>query len=184
MTTPLDGIGAALKKNGITVRQVKGWKTRGRPGTFAPQAVMFHHTASSRTGGTAPALNVVTHGRSDLPGPLCQVLVGRDGTVFLVAGGRANHAGEGGPFRNIPVNSGNSFSIGVEVENDGIGEPWSDELRKRLGVIFAVLLRHIGKDEAALFGHKEWAPGRKIDPGGIEMKNFRDRTGGALKDLK
>jgi hypothetical protein len=154
----------AFRKNGLRVLEVEGWKTRGRPGTFEPRGVIFHHTASGRNGGSAPALGTVLNGRPGIPGPLCQVLVGRDRTVRVIAAGRANHAGAGGPLLGISKDSGNSFLIGVEVENDGVGEQWTPELLQTCDIVFATLLLGLRRQPQFLIGHKEWAPGRKIDP--------------------
>jgi hypothetical protein len=154
----------AFRKSGLRVLEVEGWKTRGRPGTFEPRGVVFHHTAAGRNTGVAPTLGTVLKGRPDVTGPLCQVLIGRDSTVRVVAAGRANHAGKGGPFRNIPKDSGNSFLIGVEVENDGVGEKWTPALLQTCDVVFATLLLGLRRQSDWLIGHKEWAPNRKIDP--------------------
>lgn len=177
-----DGLGAELKKHGLKIEKVAGWQTRGHPGTFAPRGVIFHHTASSRKGGNAPALGIVTVGRSDLPGPLSQFVVGRDGTVFFVAAGRAYHAGEGGPLKGIPEDDGNSYLIGVECENDGIGEPWPKEQKRAIGTLFAVLCKRMDVGARMVIGHKEWTS-RKIDPAGIDMDRFRSRVKGYLEDL-
>jgi peptidoglycan hydrolase-like protein with peptidoglycan-binding domain len=37
-------------------------------------------------------------------------------------------------------------------------------------------------DVKRVFGHKEWAPGRKIDPAGIDMDAFRNEVRKALDD--
>jgi len=58
---------------------------------------------------------ILRDGRRDLPGPLAQLGLRRDGTFVTVAGGRANHNGYGRWGNN---------SIGVEAYNDGVGEPW------------------------------------------------------------
>jgi LysM domain/N-acetylmuramoyl-L-alanine amidase len=117
-------------------------------------------------------------------GPLCNVLVGRAGVVYLVAAGRANHAGLGGPWRNIPVDSGNIYMAGVEVENDGIGEPWRKELLQVCEVVFATLLIGLGRGPAFLVGHKEWAPHRKTDPARIPMDQYRGQVAGRVLALK
>ena len=65
--------------------------------------------------GNNPSLEVCINGRPDLAGPLCNVMVGRDNTMFVVAAGRANHAGSGG-WRG---RSGNSTVYGIERENTG-----------------------------------------------------------------
>lgn len=175
-------LGKQLVRNGVKVRHVKGWRTRGT-GTFAPRGIVFHHTASAPQGGNAPALGIVTFGRPDLPGPLSQFVVGRDGTVFFVAAGRANHAGEGGPLKGIPADSGNSYLFGVECENSGIGEPWPERQKKAIAILFAVLLKRMKRGPRMVIGHKEWTS-RKIDPAGIDMPGFRKRVRKAMKGLK
>lgn len=166
-----------LKNEGLQVRLVKGWKGRGRDGTWEPKGVMFHHTASNPKGGNAPALGIVTHGRSDLPGPLSNFVVGRDGTIFFVAAGRCNHAGEGGPLRGIPKDSGNAYLIGMECENNGIGEKWNDKQLRAIAILSAVLLERMDEPVKRLVGHKEWT-NRKIDPANVVMWRFRLRVKG------
>jgi hypothetical protein len=176
MALPLVGLGKKLRKVGLDVRAVDGWQGRGRPYTFDPEGTAFHHTASSKTSGNAPSLGIVVNGRADIPGPLCNLLIGRNGTVFLIAAGYANHAGYGGPLRGIPKDSGNKFLIGVEVENNGIGENWSRELIRACDLTFAVCLEFVHRRPGRHMGHKEWAPDRKIDPAGVDMRKDRDRV--------
>lgn len=182
-TLALTWIGDAFRENGLTVKEVKAWKRAGRPYTFAPVGVVFHHTASNPDRGPAPALGTVTNGRSDLPGPLCNVLVARDGTVYCVAAGYANHAGLGGPFKSVPLDSGNRYLAGVEVENDGVGERWPEELLDTCAVVFATLLIGLRRNESWLIGHKEWAPTRKIDPAPIDMDAYRRRVRNAVQAI-
>jgi len=170
----------ALRDEGLTVAVVSGWKTRGAPDPFAPRGAMFHHTASGRLSGVAPSLSIVTHGRPDLPGPLCHVLVDRKGLAHVVASGRANHAGLGGPWRDVPFNSGNSFLVGVEVENDGVGEPWSETVLDACDKVFTAILKHFGRDASWCVGHKEYTS-RKIDPS-LDMGRYRDRLRRFMED--
>lgn len=170
-----DGLARDLKKHGVKVRKVKGWRTRGREGAFEPRGVLFHHTASNPASGDAPALGICTVGRSDLPGPLCQFLVGRDGTVYFIAAGRANHAGLGGPIKGIPQDSGNSYLYGVECENSGVGEPWPSKQREAIAILFALLLKRMKRGARMVIGHKEYTS-RKIDPNGIDLNAFRKRV--------
>ena len=186
---PLTWMGDAFRAAGLKVVETQGWKTRGRPYSFAPRGVIFHHTASSKHGGAAPSRDICINGRSDLPGPLCHALIGRDGVVHLIAAGRANHAGYGGPCLTIPQDSANSYTAGVEVENDGIGEPWPEQQLNVCAQVFATLLTTFNRSEDWLLGHKEWAPRRKIDPHAIEMNAFRARVratmeSGAARGLK
>lgn len=175
MALPLIGIGGRLRRAGLQVRAVEGWRGRGSSGSFTPSGTVFHHTASAR-GSNAPSLGLVVRGTSEVSGPLCNLLIGRDGTVFLIAAGRANHAGEGGPFLNIPEDSANMHTVGVEIENDGRGEEWTRELLRAADTSFAVLLDFVGGNPRRHMGHKEWAPGRKPDPAGVDMDRDRDRV--------
>src|SRR5262245_16255822 len=126
-----------------------------------------------------PTLRIVTDGRPDLPGPLSQLCLGRDGTFFVVAAGRANHAGEGNWQGN---SAGNSNFIGIEAENTGLvtgpnADPWPavqlDAYRR--GV--AAILTKVRADAIMCCGHKEFAlpAGRKIDPT-FDMDDFRSRV--------
>lgn len=178
-----EGLEAELKNHGVKVRKVSGWKTRGSS-SFYPRGIIFHHTASAATSGNAPCLGICTHGRSDLPGPLCNFLVGRDGTVYFIAKGKANHAGTGGPIKGIPRDSGNTYLFGVECENNGLGERWPEGQKKAIATLYAVLLKRMKRGPRMVIGHKEYAPTRKIDPAGIEMKVFRKRVRKVMRNLK
>lgn len=171
-----------FKEWGLDVIAPEGWRHRGRPYNFYPRAVMVHHTASNAQSGNFPAEGIVTNGRPDLGGPLCQFLLGRDGTVKMIASGYANHAGYGGPYLDIPENMGNTYSYGIEAENNGIGEPWNQkQLNAYYRLCAALLVWMDRKDVNRVFGHKEWARGRKIDPAGIDMAVFRANVRKAME---
>lgn len=175
------GLVAHLRRWGLNVEEIEGWRHKGRPYNFYPRAIMPHHTASSSESGNFGSEGTVVNGRPGLPGPLCQFLLGRDGTVRLVAAGYANHAGYGGPRAGIPENMGNTYSYGIEAENNGLGEPWSKKQLNAYYRLCAALLAWMKiKDVSKVFGHKEWAPGRKIDPAGIDMNVFRANVQRAL----
>lgn len=180
MTTEFTHLPRHLRKWGIKVEEKEGWRFRGRPYTFSPRAVICHHTASRATSGNFASEEVVTFGRSDLPGPLCQLLLGRDGTVKIIAGGYANHAGYGGPHAGIPENTGNTYAWGIEAENNGLGERWTKEQVNAYYRLCAALLDLMNtNDVSKVFGHKEWTT-RKIDPAGLDMNTFRSRVKDAL----
>ena len=168
MTGRLLWLPAALKNAGLEVDAVAGWEKRGKLG-MRPSVVVLHHTAAPM-GRNAPSLNVVVHGRSDLPGPLCHVLIGRDGTCHVIAAGVANHAGTGG-WQGI---TGNSRAIGIEVENVGTpAEPWTPDLVDVMVRAARACATEAGIPTSMVCGHKEWAPRRKIDPHTLSMRTVR-----------
>lgn len=154
---------------GLKVAETPGWADRGRRDMPAPLGVMCHHTAS-RGPANMPTLNLLIKGRDDLPGPLSQLGLGRDGTYYVVAAGQANHAGRG-IWRGITT--GNASFIGIEAENDGKGEVWPEVQLDAYRRGVAAILRKLGAAANMCVGHKEYAPNRKIDPAGIDMDPFR-----------
>jgi hypothetical protein len=179
MSDLFDGIGHELKKRGVRVKKVKGWQGRTVGGTFSPRGVLCHHTASDRDSGPAPALGTVTFGRSDLPGPLSNFLLARDGTVYFIAAGRCNHAGLGGPIKGIPLNSGNTFLFGIEAENNGVDEKWPEKQMNAYAILCAVLCEKLNVGASQVLAHKEYTS-RKIDPH-FDMDIFRKRVRREMK---
>lgn len=175
MTGRLTWLPSALVNAGLRVSLVGGWESRGRA-TMHPKGLVLHHTAAG-TSSNAPSLRVVIDGRSDLPGPLCHVLVGRDLTCHIIASGVANHAGTGG-WRGL---TGNSSVIGVECENNGVDEPWSSGMVDVMVRISAACANAAGFTAEMVCGHKEWAPTRKVDPWQLSMSDIRRRTAALLR---
>jgi peptidoglycan hydrolase-like protein with peptidoglycan-binding domain len=165
-----NNLAAVLRKYGCNVVEVAGWQTRGSS-TFNPKGVVAHHTAGPRV-GDAPSLGICIRGRSDLPGPLAQVVLSRSGICYVIASGRANHAGTGG-YRGL---SGNSSVFGIEAENTGTGEPWGAAQLEAYYRCTAAMLEIAGRDATWVCVHKEWTS-RKIDPYGINMNEFRVKVG-------
>jgi peptidoglycan hydrolase-like protein with peptidoglycan-binding domain len=153
-----------LKIAGLKVSLVDGWENRGRRDVGRIFGVICHHTAGPRS-GNMPSLNVLVNGRSDLPGPLAQLGLARDGTYFVIAAGRANHAGRG-IWRGVA--NGNSNFIGIEAENTGLSNdrPWPEVQVEAYHRGVAAILKHIGQTSDFCAGHKEYAlpTGRKSDP--------------------
>lgn len=157
---------------GLKVAETPGWADRGRGPMGTLKGVMCHHTGGARP-RNMPTLNLLIEGRSDLPGPLSQLGLGRDGTYYVVAAGRANHAG-GGVWRG--VTTGNSSFIGIEAENAGTdADPWPEVQLDAYRRGVAAMLRKIGAGAEWCCAHREYARpvGRKPDPHGIEMDAFR-----------
>lgn len=83
----------------------------------------------------------------------------------------------------MPLDSGNRYLAAVEVENDGVGERWPEELLDTCAVVFATLLIGLRRNESWLVGHKEWAPTQKIDPAPIDMDAYRLRVRNAVQAI-
>jgi hypothetical protein len=111
MAFSLTWLPQVLLAAGLKVAEQPGWQDRGRGDVGATKGVMCHHTAGLQT-GNMPSLGTVINGRSDLPGPLAQLCLGRDGTFYVVAAGRCNHAGVGN-WQGLT--SGNTNFIGIEA---------------------------------------------------------------------
>lgn len=171
------GIATRLRSAGLKVRETSGWKTRGRDfaGTspsFAPIGGVSHHTAGHPTkANPVPSLGIVIHGRADLAGPLCNVLLGFDGVFYVVAAGVANHAGlpDGGSCRGM---TGNSSAYGMEIEHDGV-HPLPADIVLLAAKGWAAILRGKNIKASQVVQHREWAPSRKIDC----ATNFQDSGG-------
>lgn len=173
MATKFPQLATHLRSWGLKVNEVAGWQTRSANSTtFTPKAVIVHHTATAGP-ANAPSLGIVRDGRTGVPGPLSQFLLARDGQVYLISGNRANHAGLGGPRAGVPANMGNQYCWGIEAENDGRGEPWPAAQLQAYYRLCAALCDLMDVSEQQVFAHKEWAPSRKTDPGGLDMAGFR-----------
>lgn len=174
-TTKYTDLADYLRSWGLKVQEVSGWKTRSSnwSKSFTPNGVVCHHTAGPTASGNYPSYNTVLGGRSDVDGPLSQFGLGRDGTVILFAGHRANHAGVGGPKNGIPKDSGNAYLWGIEAENSG-KQAWPAVQMQAYYKLVAALSKYPKAPFAIsmAIGHKEWAPGRKPDPS-FDMNAFR-----------
>jgi hypothetical protein len=161
-----------LRAAGLKVALVDGWENRGHGDVGKILGVLCHHTAGPKEGNMA-SLGVLIKGRSDLPGPLAQLGLGRDGTYFVIAAGRCNHAGKGS-WQGIT--NGNTNFVGIEAENTGLptDSPWPEVQMDAYCRGVAAILTHIKRTTAFCAGHKEYAlpAGRKPDPN-FEMNTFR-----------
>lgn len=161
---------------GLTVRELPGWQSRGAEFPAIPNTVLAHHTATPKAAkGDLPTQKILIEGRKGdkpLPGPLCQVALGRNGTVYIVASGKANQAGKGA-WQGV---ARSDQAIGIEAEHDGVSE-WPARQYEAYVQLVAVLLRGLGQNSERCCGHKEWAlpKGRKTDPN-FDMAAFRSRV--------
>jgi peptidoglycan hydrolase-like protein with peptidoglycan-binding domain len=161
-----------LKTAGLKVATTHGWEDRGHGDMGQILGVMCHHTAGSRT-GNMPSLDTLIKGREDLPGPLAQLGLARDGTYYIIAAGRCYHAGDG-IWKGF-VN-GNSNFIGIEGENTGRADdfPWPEVQMDAYRRGVAAILKFVGREADFCAGHKEYAlpKGRKSDSS-FNMDTFR-----------
>ncbi|MGH6737265.1 MAG: peptidoglycan recognition protein family protein [Methyloceanibacter sp.] len=182
MAFSLTWLPQVLLDAGLRVAEQPGWRTRGRGDVGTVRGVICHHTAGART-GNMPSLRVVTDGRSGLPGPLSQLCLARDGTYFVVAAGRCNHAGRGN-WQGVAT--GNTSFIGIEAENTGLtsgpnADPWPDVQMDAYRRGVAAILKKIRANAIMTCGHKEYAlpQGRKPDPT-FNMTEFRTQVSAIL----
>lgn len=167
----LTDLADVLRDANLRVVELPGWRTRGRPGSFAPQGNLWHHT-----GGTpdsrAYAEWMAFEGRGDLPAPLCQLAVARDGTVYVCAAGRANHAGKAKASGPCPAGDGNTLYLGWECMNTGT-EGWTAEQRDAMVRGAAATSRRYGWGADHNRAHRETSVTGKWDPGRLDMDKFR-----------
>lgn len=181
----LDDLDVALTAGGVAFTPVgpssldptwaADWRSRGRPsstGEFDVSGVLCHHTASPAGTSDQADLNAILCGNSQAPGPISQILIGRSGTVYLVAAGRANHGGQG---IRPGIDSGcfdmNSATIGIEASNNGVGEAWPEVQIEAYLAVVAALIAHYGWGVDRVWLHATTGPpyggcNSKIDPAG------------------
>lgn len=90
-----DNLPALLRAEGLKVTALPGWKRRGRPastGGFDPVGRLVPHRHRRRLDRHRGA-QAAHRWRHRAPGPLAQTGLSRKGRVFIIAAGRANHAG-------------------------------------------------------------------------------------------
>jgi hypothetical protein len=156
----------ALLDQGLTVVLVAGHESRGYEFPTRPPGKIRHWTAGPISGET-PCLGVCTNGRTGLPGPLCNCYQSRRvdhnglDVVYLVATGKANHAGEG----SWNGHSGNYKFLGLEIEWAGPTEKFQG-VRRREETSLRVMRAFHAVSSGSPFDaceHREYAPTRKID---------------------
>lgn len=167
-----------FRAEGISVDEIGDWRSRVRPGLFTPAGVVVHHTGDKGRGDSG--LGVLVHGRPDLNGPLCNGSPRENGRLALISAGRANHAGPGSGAvlarirQDLPPlglahtlglrddTVGNGWLYGLEVDNDGLGQPYPSEQLDTTIRACAALCRHHGWTANRVILHSEWTK-RKSD---------------------
>lgn len=169
----------------LTVIEAEGWKSRtyDAAGMAGNIGVLWHHTAtasaSAMTTG-APTLNMCINGRSDLPGPLANIVFRRGGEIYVIAAGQANHAGRGSVFGTYQ-NAGNYYLIGIEMESSGTSDDWTEAQRRVAPYLAAALDKaYSNGGDYYQIGHKEYSYEGKIDPAYWDMDSFRSEINDIL----
>lgn len=155
-----------LRAAGLTVIESPGWQGRGRPLERVDGVVL--HGFGVHPLDPARADAVLRDGRADLPGPLAQLGLDRDGRWRVIADGRCNHNGYGLWKNN---------SIGVEAYGR---DTWTVVQLDSWQRGTAAILRHLGYSTDRVKGHRETDPDRKPDPINVDLDAFRRRVAAHL----
>ena len=193
---------AALRASGVKLVVEEGWDQQwdlpSRQADWHPVGVMLHHTGAA-VEGNAPSREFLLN--FDQPLELTRydgltggsrganLLIGRDGTVYLMRTTRGPHAGTGGPMTLgtdvVPADNGNGRFYGIEIESagtsdeihptadfiDGFGAQQVDATAR----VSAALLTLLGRGVDHVVDHKAYAPGRKVDLYGSMLDTFKSR---------
>lgn len=181
----------AARASGLKVVETDGWQTRGHGTAGLPpglsdfieaRGVMCHHTAGAAQ-GDMPSLSTLIAGRSDLSGPLCNLALSRNGTVYVVAAGVAWHAGTGVWSSWLPRDMGNWYAIGIEAESVGTRDDWTPAQRDAYPRICAALCAALGVGADRVVAHKEYDPLEKIDPAYWNMSDMRSSVASLISKV-
>ena len=157
---------------GMSWKQV-GWSGLGYREL---RGIMWHHDASP-VGPSPGALDWCMY--SELA-PCAAIWVDMNGKWFVYAAGQTNHAGVGSSIL-APNSTGNQVYLGIETDHT-YGEKWPEAQVSSLRAGTAALMKHYGLDpKKALEFHKTYAPGRKNDPDGLDLKRERNRVARLMK---
>lgn len=172
----LTNLADVCRTSGLPVVEVAGWRTRGRDGRFNPRGTLVHHTGTGTAAGSHSVVALLVKGRPDLDGPLCQLGLDRDGTVYVIAAGRGNHAGKAKAFAGVPAGDGNELWLGIEAFNSG-SEGWGLVQLLAYHRLCAALADGYRWPRARTAAHAETSKTGKWDPGYggrvIDMAAFR-----------
>jgi hypothetical protein len=156
-----------LRGAGLAVVEYQGWQTRARSsGGYAslPLCVMWHHTASKTSPGNDA--NYMCSGSPDRP--IANILIARDGSVWVLAAGATNTNGKGNALAfsrgNVPNDGMNTRALGCEIANNGVGEFYPEAQVNAMFTVSNVCNERFGNKPTDLATHNLWAPTRKIDP--------------------
>ncbi len=124
--------------------------------------IVLHHTASNNVQGD---LNALTKPNGD-KSVSAHYLIGKDGTIYHLVDDKmtAWHAGKSS-LRGDTSPSVNNRSIGIEITNDGSGKtPFTEAQYRALEQLVPYLAKTYNVPMKNILGHRDVAPGRKVDP--------------------
>ena len=144
-------------------------------GIRKPNFVILHHTAQESTDQT---LKTFTLKRTAVSS---HYVVGADGKVVQMVNDylRAQHAGIGKWGNTSDLNSS---SIGIEIDNNGLGEPYTEAQINSLLKLCEALKKRYNIPTANFIGHADIAPTRKPDPANFPWKLFAEKGFGLWYD--
>ncbi|RYG08715.1 MAG: N-acetylmuramoyl-L-alanine amidase, partial [Chitinophagaceae bacterium] len=144
-------------------------------GIRKPNFVIIHHTAQDSLNQTIKTFHSTKAGTS------AHYVISRDGKVVHMVNDylRANHAGVSKWGKDTDLNSS---SIGIELDNNGIGDVWQDAQINSLIKLLATLKKTYNIPTANFIGHADIAPGRKNDPKNFPWKKLAEKGFGFWYD--
>lgn len=146
----------------------KEWIASINFGVRKPNYVVIHHTAQDSLGQTIRTFH------SEKAGVSAHYVVGRTGKVVQMVNDyyRAHHAGIGKWGNDTDLNSS---SIGIELDNNGTTDPWTDAQINALTELLSYLKVKYNIPQANFIGHMDLAPTRKNDPSRFPWKILADK---------
>lgn len=168
----LTNLADVLRNAGLQVREYPGWTSRARSsGGYAsgrPFCIMWHHTASPPSMPAEDNARYMTTSPSNSNRPTANLMLDRTGMFWTLAAGATNTNGKGVATNfskgTVPANAMNTYAIGIEALNNGVGEPWSERMVDAYFTGSNALASAYGLRFNDLMTHSGYAPQRKIDP--------------------
>lgn len=151
------------------------WVGTVNMGIRRPNFVILHHTAQDSTAQTLYTFTITRTAVS------AHYVVGKDGKVYHMVNDylRAQHAGIGKWGNNTDLNSS---SIGIEIDNNGLGQEYTEVQIQSLLKLCATLKLKYNIPTANFIGHADIAPSRKPDPANFPWKRFAENGFGLWYD--
>ncbi len=170
--TYLTNLADVLRGAGLNVVEYNGWQSRARSsGGFPsgrPWCIMWHHTASSPSASAQQDADYMCINKNNSNRPTANLMIARDGSIWVLAAGATNTNGKGKPIGfskgTVPNDSMNTYAIGIEMCNNGVGEAWSEAMINTAFAANNALAAAYGLQPTDLATHNFYAPDRKIDP--------------------